>query len=253
MEQEQHEAGSMAHRKADVTEYHQPRFFPALAAQRHLERNHIVAVIFLDRLDDVEFAAILIVLHPLHVLAEAQHHPRDHILHGDLLFRGKGDPPLGAVALVEFDGERILRIAARRPGGFLRLAAVTLHLHDDFLAVRVIRIDLRQAFQFGQVFRVDIAVKFEQRAVVVVVVSLLLVQVVEFPLHVDDGGVHEFGDIHVLVEKLVAAEITVKDLIEHRDVIDILHQCQAQQLPGRPAPFHAAEPQGLNRIQAFSG
>ncbi len=104
-------------------------------------------------------------------------------------------PHLGAVALVEFDRERILRITARRPGGFVRLPAVTLHLHDDFYPVRIVRIDLGQAFQFGQIFRIDIAVKFEQRAVLVVVVTRQLVQVVEFPLHVGDGGVHELGNI----------------------------------------------------------
>ena len=89
MQQQQHEAGRMAHGKADVAEDHQPRFFPALAAQCHLEGDHVVAVILLDRLDDVEFAAILIVLHPPHVFAETQHHAGDHILHGGLLFRGR--------------------------------------------------------------------------------------------------------------------------------------------------------------------
>ena len=191
-----------------------------------------MAIIFLDRLDDVQFAPILVVLHPLHILAEAHHHPGHHVLHGDLFFNGKGDAHLDAAAFVEFDRERVLRVTPRRPGRLLRLAAVTLHLHNDLRAFRIIRIYLRQTFQLGQIFGIDIAVKLEQRTSLIVVITRQLVQVVEFPLHVDNGSVHEIGDFVLRVYKIETAEKPVKYLIEGRDVIDVLNQCQAQQLPG---------------------
>jgi len=213
-----------------------------------------MAVVFLDRLDDVQLAAILIILHPLHILAETQHHPGHHILHGGLLFGRKSHTSPDTAGLVKFYDKRILSITARRFGRFFSLPPVPLHLHHDFDPVHIIRVDFSQAFQFRQIFRADVAVKFKQGTMIIMVVALLLVQIGEFPpLHINKRNVHERRNISLRINVLEAAEITVEDLIEHRDVVDILHQCQAEELPGRLAPFHTAESQSLNRIEALPG
>ena len=146
-----------------------------------------------------------------------------------------------------------MRITTGRTGRLLRFFSIALHVHLHFSAIGVVGIDLGQAFQLGQIFRIDLTVDLDQGAWLVIVIIFELIQVGKFTIHIENGGIHQRGKIIFRVNKLESAKISIEDFIKGWEVINIFYQSKAQKSPRCPATSHPAGPQGLNRIQALTG